>query len=254
MHDFAGQTVADVDHRRGFQAQIADLADDVHTRFWLELTLEQVREVFQFRLGRGCRLEHGLFPLQDLQTHVRCTQVSADHQQVAVACAVASHHSVRFHQAHGRHGQGQARRGGRGVAPNQIHLVDLASQANAGVQLLHRFHRKPVAQAQADHDLGGHRVHRTDVGQVHHHRLVAQVLQRRVAQVEVNAFAQHVGADHHALAHGVNHRAVVPHATKRGRLLVGQFFGHSADQAKLPQVTDFRAFHAAKVRHGPGRT
>ena len=49
---------------------------------------------------------------------------------------------------------------------------------------------------------------------------------------------------------GVQHRSVVSHTAQRRGLLVVEVFRHATNEPKLSQITDFRAFHAAKVRHG----
>ena len=209
MHDLAGQPIADVDHGGGFQFQICDLADDVDPSFGFQLTLQQVCEIVELRLCGGCCLVHLLLPLQNLQPHVSRTKVATDHQEVPVAGAVSAHNNIRFHPPHGGDAQRQARCRGGGVSSHQVHLVDLAGQTNALVQLFGSLHRKTVAQPQTHHHLRWDRIHGTDVAEVDHHGFVSEVLERHIAQVEVDAFAQKVGADHHAFAHRVQHCCIV---------------------------------------------
>ena len=66
----------------------------------------------------------------------------------------------------------------------------------------------------------------------------------------MDALTKHVCGDDHPLAHGVQHRSIVSHTAQRRWLLVVEVFRHATNEPKLSQITDFRAFHAAKVRHG----
>ena len=249
MHDFARQPVADVNHGGWLQAKLCDFAHHIHAGFRLQLTLQEVGKIFEFRLGGWRCLKHAFLAFQDLESHVGRTQIPADHQEVVVTRTIASHQGIRLGEAHGRHRQRQPRGRRRRVASHQVHLVDLARQTNAFIQLVDGLHRKPVAQPQAHDHLRGHRIHGADVAQVDHHRLVSEVLKRDIAEVKVHALAKHVGGHHKALAHGVNDRCIVPDPAKGRRLLVTQFTRHALNQPKLTQFADFRAFHGAKVLH-----
>jgi hypothetical protein len=100
----------------------------------------------------------------------------------------------------------------------------------------------------------GNGIHGTDVRQVHHHGLVAKVLQRSVHQVEVHPFGEHVGGNHGRICTVYQNGGVVTNAKTRGGMVTGKIFCEAANQAKFAQRADFcTSFHAAKIAEKQGR-
>ena len=189
----------------GFKPKSA-ISRTTSTCLRFQLTLQQVRVIVQFRLRSRRSLEHRLLPLQDLKTPLRRTQIPTDHQQISISSAVAAHQRVRLDQAHGRHGQSQPGRRGRGVAAHEVHFVHLTRQPNPCHQLVDGLHGKPVAQPKAHHYLVVAFIAQTSLRFTT--TALCQVLEWRVTEV-VDALAEHVCGDDHPLPMGSNTTGVV---------------------------------------------
>ena len=99
-----------------------------------------------------------------------------------------------------------------GVAAYDVDVPLLACCPKATIEVLEVFHREALAEGYAHDELARCAVHREDVADVHHCRLVAEVLHRDVGEVEVYALHEHVGGDEHLALGVVKHGAVVANA------------------------------------------
>ena len=181
-----------------------------------------------------------LLALQQLQPHIGRPQVAADADEVVGPCAAAQHDVLGLGLADGGDADAEPGQAGRRVAAHDVHAPLGTSPAHAVVERLDVLHAELAADGQADRQLPRLCVHGEDVAQIDHHRLVAQVLQGHVGQVEMHALDQQVGGHHgaHALG-GSQHGAVVADALHRPRVLDLYVFGESFDKAELAQLGYF---------------
>ena len=81
--------------------------------------------------------------------------------------------------------------------------------------LVEGFQGKTVADGDGHGDLLRHGVHGVHIAEVDDHRLVAEVLQGHIAEVEVDALHEHIGGNHLHEALRVDHRSVIADALQR---------------------------------------
>ena len=129
---------------------------------------------------------------QQLQAHVCRTQVTADANQVVELGAVAIDDILLLRHAQTGDRDGQAGHRRAGVAAHDVHVVTLARQADTAEQRLDVLHRETLADAERNSYLSRRTIHRVDVREIDHGGLVAQVLQRHIFQIEMNALQQHI--------------------------------------------------------------
>lgn len=218
VEQFGRKSVADVHHGRGADAGFAQGMYDVAPCFGFEQPFEQVfasAEVGLCRFGVVCRagIEHRLFALHELEAHVGGAEVAADADEVGVLGSVAVDDVFIACFADAGDADGQSGERGRCVAADQVDSVLVAGQAQSRVEVLEVFDGEAAAHGDAHHDLPGSAVHGIDIGKVDHGGFVAQMLDGRILQVEMDAFHQQVGGDQLADAGGrCQYGAVVAHA------------------------------------------
>ena len=91
-------------------------------------------------------VEHSLLTLQQLQTHVGCTQVARYAYQVVLAGSVAVNGLALFGLSYTCYADGQTGQGRCGVTTHQIHAVTLTCQNHSCIEILHILHREALAQ------------------------------------------------------------------------------------------------------------
>ena len=206
VHQFAGKTIADVHHRRGTDASLAQFLDDVATSLGLQLALQQILLAGKVGTEVGQLLEgflvalllgvvhltiiHALLALQQLQPHIGSTQVARDADEVGVLGTVAIDDVLLLGLADTGDADGQTRIGRGGIATHDVDAPFLAGQAQSGIKLLHVLHGEALAQSQRYGDLARRAVHGKDVADVDHRRLIAQMLEVDIGEVEVDTFHQ----------------------------------------------------------------
>ena len=156
--------------------------------------------------------------LQQLESHIGCTEVATHAHEVGVSCTATIHNLALFALANTGDGDNQSCDRCRGVATHNINAILLTSQTNASVEFVDMLNGETLRDAERHGDLLWLTVHGIHIAEVDHSRLVAQVAKWRVSQVEVNAFEQHIGGDECAqvaVAAVVEHRAIVAHAHLR---------------------------------------
>ena len=90
--------------------------------------------------------------------------------------------------------------------------------------------------------LPGCAVHGEHIADVHHRRLIAEVLQVDVGQVEMDTLHQQVGGDEHFLIRIKEYGAVVADAVSRTLVFDLDVFGEMVDQTEL---SEFCYFHSS---------
>jgi hypothetical protein len=90
-------------------------------------------------------------------------------------------------------------------------------------------------------DLLGAPIHGADVAQVHHHGLVAQMLERHIAEVEMNAFHQHIGADKRAHIAFAQNSCIITYAFDGGSIAQFHALGNAVYETELAQFLQFGA-------------
>ena len=247
VEQLAGEAVADVHHGRGLEPGVVERLDDVAAGFRFELTLQNVflaAEVgLSSRFGAVLSLEGLFFTFQELQAHVGRTEVTADADEVGVLGSVAVDDVLLGRIADAGEAQGHTGERRGGVAAYEVDAVALAGQLNAGVEGFGVFNAEALAQGQADEELARGGVHGIEVGKVDHGGLVAQVLERSVDEVEVDALHEHVGADQHLFVGVVHHGTVVAYAVDGGGVLRGDVVGQVSDETEFTQSRYFSSFH-----------
>ena len=87
-------------------------------------------------------------------------------------------------------------------------------------------------------------VHRIGVGEARDGSLIAEVLERGVGEVEVNALQQEVGRDEGLGALGVGYDGGIIADTEHGRvIMLGQPLGQVPDEAELPELGQLCSLH-----------
>ena len=214
---------------------LAQVVDDNAACFGLQQTLNEVFATAEVGLCglhvlRGAGVEHTLLALQQLQSHIGRAEVAADAYQVVLLSTAAIDHLVFGRIAHTGDADGKTRKGGCGVAANDVNLVSLASHTDAAIQGFDVFEAEAAADGQADEQLARCAVHGIHVGEVDHGGFVAEVLERRVLQVEMDALHQHIGGQEcGAPVRTFEHGTVVADAAKGSGLLGSNVIGEVAD-------------------------
>ena len=90
-------------------------------------------------------------------------------------------------------------------------------------------------------------VHRGNVRDINRNRLVAQVLQRHVGQIEMNPFHQHVGRQQHHLIACIDNGGIIADAFQGGAVLEREAGGNPVDQAKFAEGGNISA---GRITHG----
>ena len=247
VEQLGGDAVGNIDHGGGHQAVLFEALDHIASGFRFELPADEVVVPFQLGLYAGAGQVDLLFAFQDLQAEVGGAHVAGDADEVAHAGAAAVGELVLFALPDGRHADDQAAGGGGRVAAHKVDIVDPAGGADAVVDLVQRFHGETVGQGDGDGDLFRLRVHGVDVRQVDDDGLVAQVLQRRIHQVEMDALDQHIGGDDGEVLAVVDHGGVITHALDGRRVAQGEVLRQVVDQAELAELVDVGALGLLRV-------
>ena len=114
--------------------------------------------------------------------------------------------------------------------------MGITGQTKASIEFIELFDAETFAEGNTHRNLLGHAAHGVNIAEVHHGRLVAQVLEGHVGEVEMNAFHQHVGGDENVfVAAIVQHGAVVTNAMSCLGVLGLDVLGEMPDQTKLTQ-------------------
>ncbi len=244
VEHFGGKAVADVYHRRGAYAGGAELFHDVAARLGFEEAFQEILAPLEIGLRRfglcgGAGVEHHLFALHELKPHVGCAEVTAHTNEVCVAGTAAPHDVFLPRRTDARETQRKSRERGGGVAAHDVYIIVLGGKAYAGIEFLNILYREAAREGDAHDELARRAVHGVHVGEVHGGRLVTEVLEGRVGEVEVDAFHEHVARYEHLLAGIRQDGAVVAHAKLRGGIMHGQTAGEAVYQPELSECGDF---------------
>ena len=148
-------------------------------------------------------------------------------------------------------GDDQPRHRGARVAAHEVDLLLLAGEGDAFVEVLKSFDGQFRRDAERHGDLRREGVHGQDVAHAGRHGLVTQVFERKIGEVEVDAFVEGVGrAEHRFAASRGDHRGVVPRALERRGVLRGESAGQQVDESELSERSDLGALflvHESKI-------
>jgi len=122
-------------------------------------------------------------------------------------------------------------------------LIRFAGRSDSSIQFVQSFYRKAVGNGKRHDDLLRNGVHRINVGEVDNHRLEAQMFEGCVGQIEVDAFYQHVGADHGAERAVFDHGCVVAYPFDGGGLAKGKIAREVFDQAEFAEGIYVSSLH-----------
>ena len=186
-------------------------------------------------------LEHRLLALQHLQAHVCTAEITAHHQQVIVLRTATIHDILLCRRTERCDADHQSAWVAARIAAHEVHSIVCACELDALVQLVDRFHGKAIAQCDGHRDLLRRGVHGVHIAQVHHHGLIAEVLQRHIAQIEVYSFHEHVRGDHLMQSLRIDHRRIVADALEGRSVLQLHARGDALDKAEFAQGGQFGA-------------
>ena len=119
--------------------------------------------------------QHLLLPLQHLETHEGRAIVTRYANQIVHLRPAAVADSILWGVPNGGYRDGEPCERGRGVAPHQIHIVELAGRPYTVVELLQILHAKTLRNAYRHRYLGRSAIHGVDIAHVHRHSLISQV-------------------------------------------------------------------------------
>ena len=157
----------------------------------------------------------GLLALQQLQTHIGGTEVATDADEVGLLGTVTIDDILLAGLTDAGDRDGQTGVAAGGVATHDVDAPLVAGGTQAFVELLDVLYGEALAQGQRDGHLARRAIHGEDVADVDHGRLVTQVLQGDVGEVEVDALHEHVGGDEHLCVRIVKYGAVIAYAVLR---------------------------------------
>ena len=238
MHQFRRQSVRYVHHRRRLHAGFLQGLQDISSGLRFELAFQQVLAALEGARNtliiRNILITQGYsLTLQQLQSHICRSQVSAYANQVIQFGAVAIDDILCCCRSQTGDGDTQARHGCTRISAYQIHAVAFTRQANTAIQLLDIFDRETLANPQAYRDLRRCAVHRVYIREIDYRRLISQVFQRYVFQIKMDSFQQHVRGHQDLLTTEIHHRAIITDTFLRGRLHGFQVLGEMLNQTEL---------------------
>ena len=117
-----------------------------------------------------------------------------------------------------------------------------AGQADSIVYFVQVFDGKTFGHTQRNGDLLGLPVHGINVGKVYDCRFVAQMFERRILQVEMDAFQKQVGCYQDFFGAIVEHCRVIANGFQGRCILCLEFFRQVADQPEFAEGRYFGTF------------
>ena len=174
-----------------------------------------------------------LLTLQELQAHIRGTQVATDADKVCLIGVIAIDDVFLLSLADARDAYGQSCQRRACVAAHDVNVPLVASLSEPSIEIVEVLDLETLAQGNAHKQLAWRAVHGKHVAQVDHRALVAQLSHAVVGEVEVHALHQHVGGDEHLLVGIIQHRAIITHAFQRRGVLGLQVFSEPVDETEL---------------------
>ena len=241
MEEGGGETVADDSHAGGKNAVFAEGFDDVEARFRFQLAFQQVVVALEVGLGVSSGFEDLLLTLQEEEPCVGGAEVARHADEFVFASAGASGEPVGFNRAEGGEADGEAGNGGGDIKVGDVEMIVVATGAQAGEQLLDGFDGEAVGDGEVDGELRRDGVHGEKVGNGDAGALVAEVLERKVGEVEVDVLDEQFRGGHGEAVAEVGGRCVVTGAHDGGGLLHLDVVRQFADQIEFPEMGDFAA-------------
>ena len=243
LHQVAGQPVGEVDHGRGHDLLVGQRCDDVGAGAGFEVFFEKIFVAGELRFGVGDAGQHAFLAFEQLQPHVCGAEVAGDADQVVLPGPVAEGDAVVVDAADRRDGDDQPGHGCARVAADQVDAVFVAGEGDPFVEVLERFDGDFGRDAERDQQLRRLGVHGQNVAHGGRYNLIAQVLEREIGEVEVDAFEERIGRNHGPPALLVaQHSGVVARAPER-RGVAGYETGRElVDKTEFAQFGYFGTF------------
>ena len=249
LHQIAGQTVREVDHRRGDDPLLGQRVEDVGAGAGLEVFFEQVFVSLELRLGICHVGEHALLAFEQAQPHEGGPEIARDADEVVQSGPAAVNDPLLRGVSQRRDGDRKAGHRGARVAAREVHAQLVAGEADAFVEVVERLDGQFRGDAERQDDLRRAGVHGQNVAHSGRHDLVAQVFEREVGEVEIHAFEEGVGRAEQLLARGGrDDGGVVADAPQGRRVLRRKAVRQAVDQSELSERGDLGAFLGLHVR------
>ena len=177
-----------------------------------------------------------------MESHVGGAQISAQADQVVRFRSAAVGDPVLGDVARCRHADCESVDRGCRVSACQIGPVTVAGRSYPVIQPIDHFDREAGRDAERQFDLPRRSVHGEDVGNSRDDRLVAQMLQRIVCQVEMHALEQQFGREQHVAVACVDYGRIVAAAFDRRGVLRLDARADSFDESEFSDFGDFGSF------------
>ena len=176
---------------------------------------------------------HGFLTLQELKSHICRTEVARHTHEVGVLGTIAIYDVVLVSLTNTCDADGKPCIRRCGVTSHDIHVPFVAGNSQSTIERLDVFHRKPLAYGKRHRHLPRCSIHGEDVADVHHRRLISEMLHVDICKVEVHSLHKHVGSHQHLLVLIFEHSTVVAHSIHRRGILWLAVLCQSVDKTKF---------------------
>ena len=193
MENFGREPVADIDHRTGNHAGFLQCFHRFYPCFGLELPFDEVGEFAEVGLHFRMLEEDAFFAFQDLQSEIGGAQVAAHAEDIAGFGAAAVGNAIGRNLTYDADMNHQSFRRSGCIAAHQCDAVAVAGESDSGIQFIHRFNRKTIAESQPDGDGRCFAVHGADIAHIAGNSLEPEMAQGHIRQVEMDPFGQGIG-------------------------------------------------------------
>src|SRR5579859_6743509 len=210
VEDLGAQPVADIHHRCRKDLRLLEEFNDILPGLGFQQPADDIFLAFQIGLHSGALEEDLFLPFEQDKPDISRSQVARTAEKIAFLRGAAPYKTIGGNLADGRDRNDKPLFGRGGIAADKIDPIVFAGGIDPFVKLIEGFDAKPVADADAHRYLRWCGIHRIDITQVDDHRLVAQMLQRRIHKVEVNVLDQQIGRDHRLPAKMVDNGGIIP--------------------------------------------
>ena len=212
MHQFGRQTIRHIHHGGRFDARLLERCNHIASRLGFELTLQQIFPSFKCQLCILISTRHYALALQQLQSHIRRTEVSTHTNKVILFRTITINDVLCICLTQTSDRDSQSRHGRTSISSHNIHTIALASKTNAAVERLYIFHRKTLTYTKANRYLCRCTIHGIYIREIDYRRFVPKMLQGHILEVEVYTFEQHISSHKYSFRTKIHHGAIISHS------------------------------------------